>query len=126
MVDISCYQVWQYITLTKRIYLIDCPGIVPTSLPRQDGCLQTDDNAARQLAALTQRRVDDWSCPGQTSVALVERTRTAIAKNYLGPATTNVVIGIGGNDSGPFAAQQGIDVNNPQAVHDALTTGGTY
>ena len=24
-------QVWQYITLTKRIYLIDCPGIVPTS-----------------------------------------------------------------------------------------------
>lgn len=22
---------WQYITLTKRIYLIDCPGIVPTS-----------------------------------------------------------------------------------------------
>ncbi|RAV33853.1 GDSL-type esterase/lipase family protein, partial [Corynebacterium heidelbergense] len=98
------------------------PGIVPTSLPRQDGCLQTDDNAARQLAALTQRRVDDWSCPGQTSVALVERTRTAIAKKYLGPATTSVVIGIGGNDSGPLAAQQGIDVNNPQAVHDALTT----
>ena len=25
------HQVWQYITLTKRIYLIDCPGIVPTS-----------------------------------------------------------------------------------------------
>lgn len=24
-------QVWQYITLTRRIYLIDCPGIVPTS-----------------------------------------------------------------------------------------------
>lgn len=24
-------KVWQYITLTKRIYLIDCPGIVPTS-----------------------------------------------------------------------------------------------
>ena len=25
------FQVWQYITLTKRIYLIDCPGIVPAS-----------------------------------------------------------------------------------------------
>ncbi|GBE77615.1 Nucleolar GTP-binding protein [Sparassis crispa] len=24
-------KVWQYITLTKRIYLIDCPGVVPTS-----------------------------------------------------------------------------------------------
>ncbi|KDR85512.1 hypothetical protein GALMADRAFT_366213 [Galerina marginata CBS 339.88] len=24
-------KVWQYITLTKRIYLIDCPGIVPAS-----------------------------------------------------------------------------------------------
>ena len=24
-------QVWQYITLTRRIYLIDCPGVVPTS-----------------------------------------------------------------------------------------------
>ncbi|KAI6008912.1 NGP1NT-domain-containing protein [Pisolithus orientalis] len=24
-------KVWQYINLTKRIYLIDCPGIVPTS-----------------------------------------------------------------------------------------------
>jgi len=24
-------KVWQYITLTRRIYLIDCPGIVPTS-----------------------------------------------------------------------------------------------
>jgi nuclear GTP-binding protein len=25
------FQVWQYITLTRRIYLIDCPGIVPAS-----------------------------------------------------------------------------------------------
>lgn len=24
-------KVWQYITMTRRIYLIDCPGIVPTS-----------------------------------------------------------------------------------------------
>ncbi|EGG18554.1 Putative GTP-binding protein [Cavenderia fasciculata] len=24
-------KVWQYITLTKRIYLIDCPGVVPTT-----------------------------------------------------------------------------------------------
>jgi nuclear GTP-binding protein len=24
-------KVWQYITLTRKIYLIDCPGIVPTS-----------------------------------------------------------------------------------------------
>ncbi|KAH9486455.1 Nucleolar GTP-binding protein 2 [Psilocybe cubensis] len=24
-------KVWQYITLTKRIYLIDCPGVVPAS-----------------------------------------------------------------------------------------------
>src|SRR3954453_5440145 len=25
-------KVWQYITLMKRIYLIDCPGVVPPSL----------------------------------------------------------------------------------------------
>jgi nuclear GTP-binding protein len=24
-------KVWQYITLTKRIYLVDCPGVVPSS-----------------------------------------------------------------------------------------------
>ncbi|KAG5220198.1 GTPase required for pre-60S ribosomal nuclear export [Salix suchowensis] len=28
---IKSSKVWQYITLTRRIYLIDCPGIVPTS-----------------------------------------------------------------------------------------------
>ena len=27
-------KVWQYITLTRRIYLIDCPGVVPTSAHR--------------------------------------------------------------------------------------------
>lgn len=25
---ISCLQVWQYITLMRRIFLIDCPGVV--------------------------------------------------------------------------------------------------
>lgn len=24
-------KVWQYVALTKRIYLIDCPGIVPAT-----------------------------------------------------------------------------------------------
>ncbi|KAK3719557.1 GTPase required for pre-60S ribosomal subunit nuclear export and maturation [Vermiconidia calcicola] len=30
-------KVWQYITLMKRIYLIDCPGIVPPSATDTDG-----------------------------------------------------------------------------------------
>lgn len=25
---IFCLQVWQYITLMRRIFLIDCPGVV--------------------------------------------------------------------------------------------------
>ncbi|KAK5109087.1 hypothetical protein LTR62_007543 [Meristemomyces frigidus] len=30
-------KVWQYITLMKRIYLIDCPGIVPPEMGLTDG-----------------------------------------------------------------------------------------
>lgn len=29
-------KVWQYITLMKRIYLIDCPGVVPPSINNSD------------------------------------------------------------------------------------------
>ena len=31
-------KVWQYITLLRNIYLIDCPGIVPPTDDRDQGC----------------------------------------------------------------------------------------
>ena len=34
-------QVWQYVTLTKKIYLIDCPGVVyPVGNAPQDKVLK--------------------------------------------------------------------------------------
>ena len=38
---VLCEQVWQYVTLMKRIYLVDCPGIVyPTGATRADSVLK--------------------------------------------------------------------------------------
>ncbi|KAI9691989.1 MAG: GTPase required for pre-60S ribosomal subunit nuclear export and maturation [Bogoriella megaspora] len=56
-------KVWQYITLMKRIYLIDCPGVVPPSKGDKDedlllrGVVRVErlENPAQYLAAVLQK-----------------------------------------------------------------------
>ncbi len=56
---------WQYITLTKRIYLIDCPGIVPTSAK--------DSQTSTVLKGVV--RVEALATPSEHIPALMERVK---------------------------------------------------
>ena len=58
-------KVWQYITLTKRIYLIDCPGIVPTSA--------RDSQTSTVLKGVV--RVEALATPSEHIPALMERVK---------------------------------------------------
>ncbi|KAI0964543.1 GTPase required for pre-60S ribosomal subunit nuclear export and maturation, partial [Taiwanofungus camphoratus] len=58
-------KVWQYITLTKRIYLIDCPGIVPTSAK--------DSQTSTVLKGVV--RVEALATPSEHIPALMERVK---------------------------------------------------
>jgi len=57
--------VWQYITLTKRIYLIDCPGIVPASA--------NDTQSATVLKGVV--RVEALPTPSEHIASLMERVK---------------------------------------------------
>lgn len=66
-------KVWQYITLMKRIYLIDCPGVVP---PNQGDTPQ--DILLRGVV-----RVENVEYPEQYIAAVLERTkRQHIERTY--------------------------------------------
>lgn len=66
-------KVWQYITLMKRIYLIDCPGVVPPSTKDTE-----TDILLRGVV-----RVENVSNPEQYIPALLERCKTAhLEKTY--------------------------------------------
>ncbi|RDB28545.1 Nucleolar GTP-binding protein 2 [Hypsizygus marmoreus] len=58
-------KVWQYITLTRRIYLIDCPGIVPTSAH--------DSHTSTVLKGVV--RVEALPTPSDHIPALMERVK---------------------------------------------------
>lgn len=59
-------KVWQYITLMKRIYLIDCPGVVPPS--------QGDNEQDILLRGVV--RVENVEHPAQYIDAVLRRTQT--------------------------------------------------
>lgn len=59
-------KVWQYITLMKRIYLIDCPGVVPPS-----GATSEQDILLRGVV-----RVENVENPAQYVAAILQRTQT--------------------------------------------------
>lgn len=59
-------KVWQYITLMKRIYLIDCPGVVPPS--------QGDTEQDILLRGVV--RVENVEHPAQYIEAVLRRTQT--------------------------------------------------
>lgn len=58
-------KVWQYITLMRRIYLIDCPGIVPPSA--------RDSESQKVLKGVV--RVEHLSSPSDHIAHLIERVR---------------------------------------------------
>ncbi|KIO20371.1 hypothetical protein M407DRAFT_30004 [Tulasnella calospora MUT 4182] len=58
-------KVWQYITLTRRIYLIDCPGIVPASA--------NDSQTSKVLKGVV--RVENLIQPSEHIAALLNRVR---------------------------------------------------
>ncbi|WVW78817.1 nucleolar GTP-binding protein 2 [Kwoniella bestiolae CBS 10118] len=58
-------KVWQYITLMKRIYLIDCPGIVPVSAKDSD-----TDTVLKGVV-----RVENLATPAEHIPSLLERVR---------------------------------------------------
>ncbi|KAF9469566.1 NUC091 domain-containing protein [Collybia nuda] len=58
-------KVWQYITLTRRIYLIDCPGIVPASA--------NDSETAIVLKGVV--RVEALPTPSDHIPALMDRVK---------------------------------------------------
>ena len=59
-------KVWQYITLMKRIYLIDCPGVVPPN--------QNDSEEDILLRGVV--RVENVENPAQYITAVLRRTQT--------------------------------------------------
>lgn len=67
-------KVWQYITMTKKIYLIDCPGIVPSSS-------KSDSTTATVLKGVV--RVEALASPSEHVQALLERVRPVyLARTY--------------------------------------------
>ncbi|EIN14264.1 NGP1NT-domain-containing protein [Punctularia strigosozonata HHB-11173 SS5] len=66
-------KVWQYITLTRKIYLIDCPGIVPTSAH--------DSQTATVLKGVV--RVEALATPSEHIPSLLERVKPIyLARTY--------------------------------------------
>lgn len=59
-------KVWQYITLMKRIYMIDCPGVVPPS--------QTDEDQDILLRGAL--RIEQVENPAQYVAAVLKRCKT--------------------------------------------------
>ncbi|WVQ76756.1 nucleolar GTP-binding protein 2 [Cryptococcus sp. DSM 104548] len=58
-------KIWQYITLMRRIYLIDCPGIVPVSAKDSD-----TDTVLKGVV-----RVENLATPAEHIPSLLERVR---------------------------------------------------
>jgi nuclear GTP-binding protein len=56
-------KIWQYITLTRRIYLIDCPGVVPPN--------PNDSDAELLLRGVV--RVENVQNPSQYVAAMLQR-----------------------------------------------------
>jgi nuclear GTP-binding protein len=67
-------KVWQYITLMKRIYLIDCPGIVPPSA--------RDTETSKVLKGVV--RVEHLSAPADHIAILLERVRPEYIRRTYG------------------------------------------
>jgi len=87
-------KVWQYITLMRRIYLIDCPGVVPTSAH--------DSETETVLKGVV--RVENLSSPSEFIPALLERVRPVyLSRTYDLPSNPR------GEDT-PWVAEEFLEV----------------
>ena len=69
----TVFKVWQYITLTRKIYLIDCPGIVPASAQ--------DTQTSKVLKGVV--RVEALQTPSEHVPALISRVKPIyLARTY--------------------------------------------
>jgi nuclear GTP-binding protein len=76
-------QVWQYITLMRRIYLIDCPGIVPVSAH--------DSTTSTVLKGVV--RVENLSTPSEHIPELLSRVRPEYIERTYGLPSKKVAGG---------------------------------
>jgi nuclear GTP-binding protein len=67
-------KVWQYITLMKRIYLIDCPGVVPPNV----------DDGEVDVILKGSVRVEKMNNPEDTIPTILERVRHEYLKRTYG------------------------------------------
>lgn len=67
-------KVWQYITLMRRIYLIDCPGVVPVSAKDSD-----TDTVLKGVV-----RVENLATPAEHIPALLKRVRPEYVERTYG------------------------------------------
>jgi len=67
-------KVWQYITLMRRIYLIDCPGIVPVSAKDSD-----TDTVLKGVV-----RVENLATPAEHIPSLLSRVRSEYLERTYG------------------------------------------
>lgn len=72
-------KIWQYITLTRRIYLIDCPGIVPTSAH--------DSHTSTVLKGVV--RVEALSTPSDHIPTLMQRIKPVYLSRTYGVPLPN-------------------------------------
>ena len=72
-------KVWQYVTLMKRIYLIDCPGVVPAG---QDEGTETE----KILRGVV--RVEHVECPEEHITAVIRR----VIPEHLSRAYNNILV----------------------------------
>ena len=75
-------KIWQYITLMKRIYLIDCPGVVPPS----------NEDSPEDILLRGVVRVEKLENPAQYISAVLQRTKPQhVEKTYEIKGTDNAI-----------------------------------
>jgi lysophospholipase L1-like esterase len=79
--------------------------LIPNQLPDPPGCLRSDHNYPHLTAAALKLSLSDVSCGGATTDDMTAPQQTAAGTNppqldAVGPGTTVVTLGIGGNDIG--------------------------
>jgi nuclear GTP-binding protein len=67
-------KVWQYITLMKRIYLIDCPGVVPPNV----------DDGETDIILKGSVRIENIQAPEDTIPTILQRVRHEYLKRTYG------------------------------------------
>ncbi|TFK56365.1 NGP1NT-domain-containing protein [Heliocybe sulcata] len=89
-------KVWQYITLTRKIYLIDCPGVVPSSA-------KSDSQTSTVLKGVV--RIEALPAPSEHIPALLERVKPVYLSRTYGLPMPDSLPHPGENeDAGPREA----------------------